>query len=423
MTEAPRTEIDVGDDAIFPLPDEDVTPFSEFSRLMVIGIDVGDNNRLVWKAQIAPNGPWGAEWNTVNDQSYDAMGGGSTTDGRVAIVAQTSDHGSVHYITEDESNIGQIQRWNPPVNLGMPDGLAGFVQLAMIRDAGGRVEIFGLDDSGGNVWWIYENPPRIVETTEQVVPPGETEPITVHVQVEEPPQTPWSRWQPLPGEHVSSITLANNADGRVILFALGQDPAARAVYRNEQRLPTTLEPTQWTGWTRMDDTASGSAGSVPVAVLDTQGAVNLFMIGQYAEPVQTFQDPPGSGNWAPWTRPGMLGAIQLDLAAGIDGDGHLSLMSVDENRHLSANQQTDAATQQWNGWQRINVAPDFGAVAVDYNSDGRLTFFRGGGRSNSVTLLSQISLDSTSWDAGWTTLAGDGISRYAVVRDLTPPGS
>ncbi len=424
MTEAARTEIDIAEDVVFPAPDgEEGTPFSEFSRLMVVGISVKDNNNLVWKAQTSPNGPWGQDWHTINDQSYGVLGGGSTTDGRVAIVAQTENDRSVHYITENEKNIGQIQRWNPPFDLGMPEGLAGFIQLEMIRDAGGRVEIFGVDDSGGNVWWIYQNPPRIVDKTEQVVPPGQTEPITVHVKVEEPPLKPWSRWIPLAGETVSSISVASNADGRILLLATGQDPRARQLFRNEQQDVTTLEPTQWTGWIRMDDAASGSAGSIPVAVLDTQGSVNVFMIGQNTNVVQTFQSPPGSDTWAPWSIPGMIATVQINVISGIDGDGHLSLLSLDENLHLSANQQIDAASQQWNGWQGIGKAPDFGALAVDYNADGRLSFFRGGGRSNSVTFISQVALDSTSWDAGWTSLAADGISRYAVVRDLTPPKS
>ena len=422
MTDAQTIEINTDDDVFSPEPDTvTLTPFAELSRLMAIGLNVSDGNKLVWKAQTAPNMAWGPNWTPINNNAYGILGGGSTNDGRVAVVAQTEDCRAVHFITEDENNTGKDERWNPPVDLGMPDGLAGFVQLEMTRDAGGRVEIFGVDDSGGNVWWIYQNPPRIVEKTEQITPPGQTEPITVYVQVAEPPLKPWSKWMPLPGEHVSRITVANNADGRVILFATGQDPQARAVYRNEQRQPMTLQPDQWTGWKRMDDAASGTAGSQPVAVLDTQGAVNLFMIGNYAEVVQTYQASAGSEIWAPWSRPGMIGTSQVNAVAGIDGDGHISLLALDENLHLSANQQIDAERQQWNGWQRIAVAPDFGALELDYNADGRLTLFRGGGRSDSITILSQVRLDSTSWDAGWTTLAESGISRYAVVRDLTPP--
>lgn len=421
MSDAARTEIDLEDESVLSGEDDSFTPFAELSRLMVVGINVDEGNKLVWAAQAAPNGPWSTSWTPVNDGAYNLLGTGSTTDGRVAMVVQTNDSKSVQYIDEKEDNTGQTENWNDPVDLGMPDGLAGFIQLAMTRDAGGRIEIFGVDDSGGNVWWIYQNPPKIVDKTEEITPPGADEPITVHVQVPEPPDEPWSAWTPLEGEHIARITVTNNADGRVMLIGMGQNPEERAVYVNSQTVASTLQADQWSGWKRIDDAHSGSAGSQPTAVLDKQGAVNIFMIGDLAEVVQVRQQPPGSDSWSSWARPGMTGGVLFNVTAAFDGDGDVSLMAVGEHSQLYYNQQRDSLTQQWFGWQQIGKVNGFGTIMMDYNADGRLTYFQGLSRTNGLDYVSQFVTDATSWDAGFSPLAESGIFTYGVVRDLTPP--
>ncbi|WP_299866470.1 hypothetical protein [uncultured Hoeflea sp.] len=422
MSDAARTEIDLHEDAILPANNPEITPFAELSRLMVIGLDVNQGNRALWTAQTEPNGAWSGDWAPINETAYLVLGTGSTTDGRVAMVAQTKNAPlEVHYIDEAPQGPGGAERWNAPVNLGMPDGLAGFHQFEMTRDADGRIEIFGVDDSGGNVWWIYQNPPKIVDKTEQVTPPGAKEPITVHVKVAEPPDKPWSDWIPLAGQHVSGITVSNNADGRVVVIGLGQDPKDRAVYVNQEKTGTSLAPGDWTGWVRIDNAMSGGAGSLPTAVLDKQGAVNIFMVGNLAEVVQTRQQPPGGDTWTEWVRPGMTGSVLFNVTSAIDGDGHISLMAVGEHAQLFYNQQLVSLTQQWSGWEQVGKVEDFGAIAMDYNADGRLTYFQGMSKTNSLKIVSQYVIDSTSWSAGWTMLADNGIFTYGVVRDLTPP--
>jgi hypothetical protein len=424
MTEAPRTEIELEEGAFLPGAEPGKTPFAELSRLMVVGLDVNQGNRALWTAQTKPNGPWSGDWATINETAYIVLGTGSTTDGRVAFVAQTKDAPlAVHYVDEAPPGPDGAERWNAATDLGMPDGLAGFLQLAMTRDADGRIEVFGVDDSGGNVWWIYQNPPKIVDTTEQIIPPGAKEPITVHVKVAEPPDQPWSAWIPLPGQHVSRISVTNNADGRVMVIGMGQDPSDRAVYVTQQKTGTALAADGWTDWSRIDNAASGGAGSEPTAVLDRQGAVNIFMIGNLAEVVQIRQEPPGGETWTEWVRPGMTGGVLFNVTSAIDGDGHISLMAVGEQAQLFYNQQINSLTQQWLGWQQVGKVEDFGSVAMDYNADGRLTYFQGMSKTNGLKIVSQFVTDSSSWSAGWTMLADNGIFTYGVVRDLTPPSS
>lgn len=423
MSEAPRTEIEVEDDVVFgPAADREITPFAELSRLVVVGIETAADNRLFWKSQIAPNGPFGPKWHPIGPTSYNILSGGMTLGGQIAIVAQTSHDPSVHLLIADETSDPPFRNWRKPVDLGLPEGVTEFVQVAITTGPSGRMQIFGVDGKSGAVWWIYQNPDRVVEKTEEVIPPGDKKPITVHVMVPVPPLKPWSDWLKLDGKDVSRISLGKNADGRVVLFGTGTNPKKREVFRNTQTSLKTLKVDQWSGWIRMDNEASGFAVSNPVAVLDTNGAVNLFMIGNYGEPVQIWQDPPGTDTWTAWSRPGMIGTAQANLAVGFDGGGHISLVATDADNLVSANQQSDVPRQQWNGWQGIGMAPGTGMLAINYNADGRLSLFLGGDPKDALTCVSQIAVDSTSWEAGWTPLSSESISRYTVVRDPNPPG-
>tara|TARA_R110002020_G_scaffold40118_2_gene118665 strand:+ start:10384 stop:11661 length:1278 start_codon:yes stop_codon:yes gene_type:complete len=422
MSDAARVEIDLHENAILPARNPEVTPFAEMSRLMMIGIDANQQNNLLWTAQTEPNGPWSGTWDVINKTSYIVLATGSTTDGRVALAAQTkSSPLAVHYIDEAAQGAGGEERWNEPISLGMPEGLAGFVQLEMVRDADGRIEIFGVDDSGGNVWWIYQNPPKIVDKTEQVTPPGSTTPITVHVQEAEPPDTPWSAWIALPGQTVSRLTVSNDATGRITLIGTGQNPKAVEVYVISQSKGTSLATADWSGWTRIDNANSGTAGSRPTAVLDNEGAINIFMVGSQADVVQIRQQLSGGPGWSEWYRPGMTGKALVNVTSAFAGNGQIVLVALDENLGLHANYQYDALFQQWSGWQQIGVAPDFGLTAMDYNADGSLAYFQGETKINGVKMISQATMDSTSWTAGWTMLADNGIFTYGIVRDLTPP--
>lgn len=430
MSERAVTEVEASQDSIVRSGAEPaITPFAELSRLMLVGIDSNQNNNLLWTAQTAPNGPWDRIYAPVNTEySYILLGTGSTVDGRVAVAAQTRAAPQVvHYIDEAEEGPDGEERWNAPVDLGMPDGVGGFVDLVMGRDADGRVEIFGVDGNSGTVWWIYQNPDQIVDTTEEVTPPGSTTPITVHVQVAEPPAQPWSGWTSLPGTGIARLRVANDASGRILLVGTGKDPSATSVNVISQMVATALNPSDWSGWSRIDNADSGTAQSVPTAVLDNDGAVNIFMVGSLTQVVQIRQKPPGGPGgpgWSAWSRPGMVGQTLVNVTSAFAGNGEIVLVALDENLGVHANYQVDVdKLQQWSGWQQIGVAPGFGLPAMDYNADGSLTYFQGQNSIDGVQFISQTAPDSTSWSAGWTMLADNGIFTYGIVRDLTPPSS
>uniref|UniRef100_UPI003BACB948 hypothetical protein n=1 Tax=Stappia sp. TaxID=1870903 RepID=UPI003BACB948 len=401
------------------------TPFAELSRLMMVGIS-SDNNQLVWTAQIAPNGPWTGTLTPIDTgHAYIVLGTGSTLDGRVAMVAQTTGSpASVHYIDEAvEQAPGGGQRWNAPHDLGMPDGVAGFQQLVMGRGPSGRVEIFGVDADSGIVWWCYQNPLTTQKKTEWVTPPGTDTPIEVTVEVPAPPATLWSSWTGLSAGDVSRISLVNDASGRIMLIAMGQNPAQAQVHVNAQTELKSLTAGDWTGWERIDDATSGTAKSIPCGVLDDTGAINIFMVSSDNEVAQLRQTVPDEEGWSEWTKPGMTDTTLINVTSGFDGDGLIMLVAVAQDGGIWANLQTHVAGQRWNGWQKIATASGFGLAAMDYNSDGRLSYFLGASQNNSVSVISQTALNSTTWGAGWSQIASSGIFTYGIVRDLTPPDS
>ena len=410
-----------------------LAPFFELSRLMVVAV-LGSTSRLVYKAQTKPNGPWEANWSPIDasPQTYGWIAAGVTGDGRVAAIGQrTSGTPGVSYI--DEALDSQVvQRWNQPVDLGKPAAANNLTQLALVADVGGRVEIFALDvvgtnPGGCNIWWKYQNPPRMVQKQVQVTPPGTKTPITVTVEEMAPPATPWSDWYQIPGG-LASIIAKRNADGRVILFGVNQQGH---LYRNEQKVAQALAPSDWAGWVQMDDNFTGTFTGVYSATLDRLGAMNLFAICQpnaerLSQVLHARQDPPCTSTWASWSTPGFLAAGAQSIAASIDGDGDVVLVSTDKNKVHNTNQQWDATSQQWTGWIPFNGSSWPTQLALDYNADGRLTLFSHWLLQTvppyaGLWVTSQIKFDSSEFELAYTNLANGDIRQFVVVRDLTPP--
>jgi hypothetical protein len=263
---------------------------------------------------------------------------------------------------------------------------------------------------------ISESQPHCAEDRHHYTP-GTKTPITVTVNEIAPPQTPWSDWMQIPGG-LYQITALRNADGRIILFGIG---AESHLYRNEQRVAQALRPSDWSGWVQMDDNASGAFLRMAPA-LDSAGAVNFFGINKGGDVLHTRQSPPCTSTWTGWTTPGLIkGGVHV-LAAGTDGDDHLVLVATDNSQYHNMNAQLDVEMQRWSGW--IPFSPGSPSrTALDYNSDGRLTFFSHFGKDGILYCTSQMAYSSTEWEQSWTLLAPKDIQQFAVVRDPTPPES
>jgi hypothetical protein len=275
------------------------------------------------------------------------------------------------------------------------------------------------------ICWKYQNPNRVVQKTVTITPPGTRTPITVTVDETAPPLTPWSNWFQIPGG-LNQIKALRNADGRIILFGINQNGN---LYRCEQKVARALQPSDWTGWVQMDTPTTGTFwGQTMAPTLDAAGAVNLFVVNNGHQVLHTRQSPPCTATWAAWSTPGIIrDGVQM-VAAGIDGDDHLVVVATDMKYIHSMTWQLNVEAQQWSGWNPFlfGSAPTLQS-ALDYNADGRLTFFSHLGTGlpppnyGGLWFVSQMAFDSAEWEWTWTELAKDGINHYAVVRDLTPP--
>jgi hypothetical protein len=390
--------------------------FFELSRLMVIAID--GNSQLVQKAQNGPNGPWAKAWSPVAPGTYAIMATGLTRDGRVAVVAQPSGGPQLVFITEDANQVGPIEKWSPPVNIGAVPGATGYQSMSMARDADGLIEIFVVT-ANGQIWWIRENPPKVVEKMVTVTPPGTDKPITITVQELAPPDKPWSNWQQIPGSLVA-ISAKRQGDGRIVLFGIN---SGLNLYRCQQSLARTTAVSQWTPWVMMNTPTTGTfVGMAPV--LGPGGGLNFFGLTSNGQVVHTRQQPAGSDTWTPWATPGFSRTPIYTLASGIQGDNDIVLVGSDRSFVHQFNAQNSARTQNWTGWRDFSNSDSNVEFKLDYNADGRLMLFSHATRSpagGGLWAKRQTAFDSTEWDLDWDQLADGGIRRFSVVRDLTPP--
>jgi hypothetical protein len=295
--------------------------------------------------------------------------------------------------------------------------------LVTCRGSDGKVQVFGLAKDTGYVWWIYENPDRIIQETKEVTPPGQKEPMEVTVDVEAPPLVPWSNWQQLAPRQLQVMTAANNGDGTIALAGSAFDKnAAPHIFYTRQKAADAAKPGDWIAW--LDMTRGLPDANSPALRLDPFGSLNVFGIGAGNDVIQTHQVPAGSDSFLPWAYPFMVGGVILEIATGIDGDGNIVAVAQDDQKAIHANTMFDAETQQWSGWQQIGTAPYAGPMTLDYNADGRLTLFlRERTGPQRLWCKSQIAFNSSSWEATWTLLSKSAVSRYGIVRDLTPPAT
>jgi hypothetical protein len=369
---------------------EEVDAFYESSRLMAIAINASQN--LIWRAQSKPNGPWITDWAPINTTiQYDAMVAGMSREGRVIALGHARPKAEVHFYIQSFID----DTWEGPVNLALPPGVPGFVQLTTARSLDGLINVFGIArDSGGIVWWIKQNP----ETP--------------------PPPKPWGTWQQIWATRLQVMTAANSGDGTIVLAGSAFADATVHTYYTRERIPNAKSAWDWLAWV---DMTQGHLDAGSPAFRLGSNVLNIFAIGGGSDVVQTRQLPANSNNYTPWAYPAMVGKQVIQLATGIDGDGHIVIAAQDETGHIYVNYLRDSVSQQYSGWQQIGTRNTPGPMTLDYNADGRLTLFmREATGDLRLWCISQIAINSTTWEADWTVLSVNPVSRYGIARDLTP---
>lgn len=395
-----------------------VAPKFELSRLMMVGI--GEKGELVSLAQTAPNGPWAADWQTVESGGgHVFQTAGLTGDGRVAIALVGKHKDTVSYIDEKPDQPGGKTVWNSAISLGAPFASAkGAVTLAMANCADGRIELFAAD-GGKSIAWTYQNPWTTETKQEEVTPPGSTTPITVDVSVRVPPSSPWaSGWIELagPGPAIESVTAQSGGNGRITLLVIDRNGE---LWAKSQTVTPALSASDWSDWVDLTEQSVSGAQAV-TASLDRTGAINVFIIGpaDYVFTRRQLLDAPGG--WGPWALMSDFGQQKVKhIAAGLQADGDITLAAITDDRVLRMTQQLSAPEQRWQAWWTVQIPNEPADLALDYNADGRLELALRGTKTGTVLTLSQIAENSTLWSFNFK--VHGSVKQLSLVRDMTPP--
>jgi hypothetical protein len=171
-----------------------------------------------------------------------------------------------------------------------------------------------------------------------------------------------------------------NADGRLDVFVLG---GGNIVYHSYQTSPGG----GWSGWVSL----GGSIAAPPNVAINADGRLQLFAQGTNSAAWTAYQQIPG-GNWSSWVSMG--GAIIGSPSAAQNADGRLEIFALGGANTVFHNWQASPGGA-WSGWNSLggSIAS---APTVGVNDDGRLEVFAVG------TDGGEWHVWQTSPDGGWS---------------------
>jgi len=289
------------------------------------------------RAQRTANGPWG-EWQRFGGTGAATGGAGRapavvptgavSARGHLELFATADDGTLLHRRQHTSRGHGGLGSWGPWRPLGGRAGGAPHV----VRDADGRLELFGLTPAG-----------TAVTHREQRTPGGG-----------------WGPQRRFGGPAANPPAVAADAKGRLAVFAVERG-GARLSYRT-QRTPGG----SWGPWRKF----GGPSGGRPAVVKDGKGRLEVFMLGTYGgEIVHRRQTAPG-GSWGKWHH---FGGWAAETPAVVrDAKGRLAAFSAGAGDEYTSYRRQTAPGGSWGKWRDFGAAtrctPSPGAQA-----DGRLT--------------------------------------------------
>jgi hypothetical protein len=339
----------------------------------------------------------------ANPKGFDpALAIGCNMDGRLEIFAQGADgvqfEGSIWHTWQTVA--GDPESWTGVwVNRGRPPGVVSFRGLAVGSNLDGRLEVFATSIDG-TIWHTW-----------QTAPNGGW-----------PPPGAWSVRGQMPGVKLNGVVVGRNADGRLEVFAFGDD---HAVWHTWQTAPNN-------GWPPPNSWAS--RGRPPGVQLrgrlavgsHLNGRLEIFAPGDDAAIWHTAQIAandgwPAAGNWISAGKPPGLGVG--DAAVARNKDGRLELIGVGGTQkaplEISHTWQT-APNGGWVGlWASYGVPTGTGISlfghAVTSNADGRLEVFAMDDGPGAVWHIWQVAANDGWRPPGdWVSLGNPSSSRMGA---------
>jgi hypothetical protein len=314
-------------------------------------------------------------------------------DGRLEVFGLGTDGGIWHLWQTGNGGWASAESWAPRgvppgITFGGPDPERRIGPVAA-TNADGRLELFALGDDGA-VWHHWQRAPNS----------GWAE--------------PWvSRGRP-EGVELLDLIVDQNADGRLEIFAVGDDGA---VWQHYQTAPSNgwLAPGTWI-----------SRGHPPGIALESlsigcnlDSRLEIFAAGEDGAVWHQWQSVP-NGGWNPpgaWLSRGHPPDVELARpAVGRNADCRLEIFAVGTDGALWHHWQTEAGTS-WNppgAWRSRGIPPGAGGIVgapvVRPNRDGRLEVFAW--FANGTIQHTYQTQPNTGWlNAGtWMSLGADGFA-------------
>jgi parallel beta-helix repeat protein len=223
----------------------------------------------------------------------------------------------------------------------------------------------------------------------------------VYVRAETMPNSGlFGTWQPL-GGNVQNVQVETDNWGNLQVLALG--------WNGSQYVDPQLSPnsTSWRGWRLLGGTAL-----LQIEVKDTSfGLPVVFALG--SDHALYFQEEISSGTWSAWGYLGSpAGRPVQSYTVGRDNFGWLEVLILDSSGTLWVDRQ-GSQLPSFNGWQNLGGSA-VQQLAVTNDASGRLTVF---GLGSDHSIYEQQQDLGGSW-GGWTLTSGGGwVQSIAAGRD------
>jgi Domain of Unknown Function (DUF1080)/F5/8 type C domain/Bacterial Ig domain len=301
---------------------------------------IGTNHALYHKSQIVASG--GSGWT-----GYSTLGGNiisnpvvaRNSDGRLEVFVIGTNHALYHV---SQLTVGS-NSWSGFTTSG--GNIVG--KPAVARNSDGRLEVFviGTDHA---LWHIFETAPSSSNSwsgygrlggniiSNPSVAPNSDGRLEVFVvgndhalyhtfEQAASSSNSWSGISSLGGYIISDPALASNSDGRLEVFVVGND---HSLYHNFQLSPSSSN--SWSGYAKLDGIILNNTN--PAAALNSQGQLQVFVVGSNNAIFYKFQVTPGSSSWAGYV--GLGGFVISDPVVATNSDGRLELFVLGSNHAL-----------------------------------------------------------------------------------------
>jgi ligand-binding sensor domain-containing protein/signal transduction histidine kinase len=282
------------------------------SSLEVFAVDRA-TQELKHIRQTAPNSPGWSDWENLGGNCRAPVSVGRNQDGRLEIFTLRADTNTVAHIWQNHPG-GAWSDWSD---------LGGAVHsgLAVGRNKEGRLEVFGVSSDSNilvHCWQKVDRFPYLNASTN------------------------WSGWDQLGGFILPQVAVANNADGRLAVFAVNRtNGMANSIC---QIFPGGN--IHWSPWSQLE----GEVGPELTLAQNADGRLIVFALSKAnSKLLECGQKIAGETNFSPWVDLG--GPMSFTPALARNRDGTLQMFAVpkdDESAILFRRQV--APNGEWSDW-------------------------------------------------------------------------